>query len=139
MTCTCMMEGSFKQETYIIKSFIVLFYFSTATMTGAGFGDIYPTAWYLYLITIMQMLLGVVYAVAILGRGFSLITNGKDVLSGSEAAEEEAASMAASAEDGEGGVRTEGDGDGDGDGGESGGGSAGEGADSVSKPHSGGT
>ena len=38
-------EGTFKQETYIIKSFIVLFYFSTATMTGAGFGDIYPTAW----------------------------------------------------------------------------------------------
>ncbi len=37
------------------------------------YGDIHPTRWYLYLLVSAQMLVGVCYSIAILGRGLSTI------------------------------------------------------------------
>jgi hypothetical protein len=66
-------DASFSSKLYAAESFAKMLYFSTATMTGGGFGDIFPVVWYVYLLTCTQMLLGVIYSVAILGRGFSIM------------------------------------------------------------------
>lgn len=80
------------------------------------------------MITIIQMLLGVIYAVAILGRGFSLISRGKDVLEGTEANEAQRIAHAAAGTDHDGsrGDADGGAGGGSGDGGGSGGGGGGQ-------------
>jgi len=48
-----------------------LFYYSVATMTSAGFGDVYPRKWYTRLLASTQMLISVLFTVVILGRGVS--------------------------------------------------------------------
>lgn len=48
-----------------------LFYYSVATMTTAGFGDVYPRKWYTRLLASIQMLVSVLFTVVILGRGVS--------------------------------------------------------------------
>eukprot|EP00045_Choanoeca_perplexa_P009591 m.92745 g.92745 ORF g.92745 m.92745 type:complete len:389 (-) comp14961_c0_seq2:335-1501(-) len=62
-----------KQETYITLSFIKLLYFSVATMTGTGFGDIHSGKWYMDLVISTQMLLSVVYTTTIFARGISVL------------------------------------------------------------------
>eukprot|EP00730_Choanoeca_flexa_P002716 TRINITY_DN11145_c0_g1_i4.p1 TRINITY_DN11145_c0_g1~~TRINITY_DN11145_c0_g1_i4.p1 ORF type:complete len:367 (+),score=73.01 TRINITY_DN11145_c0_g1_i4:31-1131(+) len=62
-----------KSETYITLSFIKLLYFSVATMTGTGFGDIHSGKWYMDLVISTQMLLSVVYTTTIFARGISVL------------------------------------------------------------------
>eukprot|EP00035_Acanthoeca_spectabilis_P011266 m.198222 g.198222 ORF g.198222 m.198222 type:complete len:313 (-) comp15291_c0_seq4:1269-2207(-) len=50
-------------EDYVVKSFIIFLYYSTTTITSTGYGDVYPEAWYLYLLVSSEMLLGVLYQV----------------------------------------------------------------------------
>jgi hypothetical protein len=68
--------GAFDSKYYIVKTFVMLLYFSTSLVTSVGYGEIFPKTWYLYLITSSQMLIGVVYTVAILGRGLEVIAQG---------------------------------------------------------------
>eukprot|EP00037_Helgoeca_nana_P012311 m.111600 g.111600 ORF g.111600 m.111600 type:complete len:254 (+) comp21373_c0_seq7:392-1153(+) len=56
-------EGPLTSDDYVIKSFIVFLYYSTTTITSTGYGDVYPDAWYLYLLVASEMLLGVLYQV----------------------------------------------------------------------------
>lgn len=67
-TDTFPVQGSLSSDTYITKTFVVFFYFSVQTISSVGFGDLTPRVWYLYLLVSTEMLLGVFYMVAILGR-----------------------------------------------------------------------
>jgi len=54
-----------------VRIFIKFLYFSTATMTTVGFGDVTPTLWYTQLIVTTEMLLSVTYTVVIFAQGLS--------------------------------------------------------------------
>eukprot|EP00035_Acanthoeca_spectabilis_P011269 m.198324 g.198324 ORF g.198324 m.198324 type:complete len:293 (-) comp15291_c0_seq9:1273-2151(-) len=62
-------------EDYVVKSFIIFLYYSTTTITSTGYGDVYPEAWYLYLLVSSEMLLGVLYQAGIFSRGIDLLIN----------------------------------------------------------------
>lgn len=57
------LQGKITSDDYVIKSFVVFIYYSTATITSTGYGDVYPNSWYLYLLVSTEMLLGVLYQV----------------------------------------------------------------------------
>ncbi|EDQ86846.1 uncharacterized protein MONBRDRAFT_27870 [Monosiga brevicollis MX1] len=70
------MEESIQDVTrddYVFLSFCKLLYFSVATMTSTGFGDIYSGKWYMDLVVVTEMLLSVVYNVTIFARGIVVI------------------------------------------------------------------
>eukprot|EP00026_Physarum_polycephalum_P015204 Phypoly_transcript_15834.p1 GENE.Phypoly_transcript_15834~~Phypoly_transcript_15834.p1 ORF type:complete len:289 (+),score=28.31 Phypoly_transcript_15834:108-869(+) len=54
-----------------IQIFIKFWYFSTATMTTVGYGDVTPTTWYTQLIVTTEMLLSVTFTVVIFAQGLS--------------------------------------------------------------------
>lgn len=54
-----------------------LLYFSVATMTSSGFGDIYPRKWHTQLLVSLQMLLAVFFVCIALGRGVSIVTDNR--------------------------------------------------------------
>lgn len=65
-------------NAWILSVFIKFVYFSIATMTTTGYGDIVPSdVFYLYLIVSMQMLMGVVYTTSIFARGFALFSKAR--------------------------------------------------------------
>lgn len=69
-------EGKEADVDYVVKSFIIFIYFSVQTMTSVGFGDVHPLYWYNYLLVSGEMLMGLLYSVAILGRGLEVIASG---------------------------------------------------------------
>eukprot|EP00050_Salpingoeca_kvevrii_P019478 m.86446 g.86446 ORF g.86446 m.86446 type:complete len:288 (+) comp8432_c0_seq5:929-1792(+) len=66
-------NGKVKSSTYMLMVYGRFVYYSTATMTGTGFGDISPKSWYLDLIVSTQMLLSVLYTTTIFARGLTAI------------------------------------------------------------------
>lgn len=70
---TATSAGSENEDLYIIKSFVIFVYVSVQTITSVGYGDVHPRVWYAYLLVSLQMLVGVMYSVAILGRGLEVL------------------------------------------------------------------
>jgi len=54
-----------------IQIFIRFMYFSAATMTTVGYGDVTPAVWYTELIVTGEMFLSVTYTVVIFAQGLS--------------------------------------------------------------------
>jgi len=54
-----------------LQIFIKFLYFSTATMTTVGYGDVTATMWYTQLLVTCEMLLSVTYTVVIFAQGLS--------------------------------------------------------------------
>jgi len=54
-----------------IQIYIKFLYFSTATMTTVGYGDVTPTMWYTQLIVTCEMFLSVTFTVVIFAQGLS--------------------------------------------------------------------
>eukprot|EP00049_Salpingoeca_infusionum_P018228 m.356321 g.356321 ORF g.356321 m.356321 type:complete len:291 (-) comp17501_c0_seq1:383-1255(-) len=64
------------KRDYAFLCFIKLLYFSTATMTSTGFGDIFSQAWYLDFIVTCQMVLSVLYTTSIFAKGINTFMGG---------------------------------------------------------------
>eukprot|EP00698_Gefionella_okellyi_P022809 TRINITY_DN7617_c0_g1_i2.p1 TRINITY_DN7617_c0_g1~~TRINITY_DN7617_c0_g1_i2.p1 ORF type:complete len:201 (+),score=36.73 TRINITY_DN7617_c0_g1_i2:217-819(+) len=63
-------SGSLAQVQQLVM-FVRFLYFSTATMTTTGYGDIVPTVWYTSLAAVFQMLLSVMFTTIIFSKGLS--------------------------------------------------------------------
>lgn len=75
-------DGSSLGSTYVAETFVRMLYFSIATMTSTGYGDIHPARWYTYLIVCSQMLLSVVYETVIFARGMEVLARIKNPMAG---------------------------------------------------------
>lgn len=73
--CFSGFEGYSVRGFGTVEIFISFLYFSCATMTTVGFGDIVPTTWFTQLIVTSEMLLSVTYSVVIFAQGLSHFNN----------------------------------------------------------------
>jgi len=70
-------NDKYGRDTYIAYTFLIFLYFSVQTISSVGFGDISPASWYTMIVVTTEMLVGVFYMVAILGRSMDAMVNMK--------------------------------------------------------------